>query len=310
VRPRLAEHDPAWSEQFEAEAEALRRALGSVAVQIEHVGSTSIPGIAAKPSIDIAVGATTLELTPEAVAGLERLGYAFAEDELRSWERRYRRGTGVPWEAIVHVVEWGGADWDAFVRFRDALRADPELVLEYERLKRRMLEESDGWYSGKDKGPLVARVLAAAPARAYAVTHSAGKTEEMAARLAARVQIGDVVTVSGELGSGKTTFVRGACRALGVESPVTSPTFTIGHRYDGRVDVSHLDLFRFSGLSSAEWGDLEPYFDNAVVFVEWPEAGAGALPEARVGVRLTHAGGDRRAVEVTAAESALLEGLA
>jgi tRNA threonylcarbamoyladenosine biosynthesis protein TsaE len=100
------------------------------------------------------------------------------------------------------------------------------------------------------------------------------------------LQVGDVVTVSGELGSGKTTFVRGACRALGVEGPVTSPTFTIGHRYRGRVGVSHLDLFRFRDVSAAEWGDLEPYFDDAVVFVEWPEAGRGVLPPARVEVRL------------------------
>jgi tRNA threonylcarbamoyladenosine biosynthesis protein TsaE len=97
-----------------------------------------------------------------------------------------------------------------------------------------------------------------------------------------------VVTVSGELGSGKTTFVRGACRALGVEEAVTSPTYTIGHRYKGRVDVSHLDLFRFTGVSAAEWGDLEPYFDDAIVFVEWPEAGAGVLPAPRVEVRLEH----------------------
>ena len=98
------------------------------------------------------------------------------------------------------------------------------------------------------------------------------------------------MTVSGELGSGKTTFVRGACRALGVEGAVTSPTYTIGHRYKGRVEVSHLDLFRFSGVSSAEWGDLEPYFDDAVVFVEWPEAGAGVLPAPRIEVRLEHGG--------------------
>ena len=84
--------------------------------------------------------------------------------------------------------------------------------------------------------------------------------------------------VSGELGTGKTTLVRGAARALGVTAPVTSPTFTIGHRYRGRVDVSHLDLYRFHGVSAAEWGDLEPYFDGAVVFVEWPEAGAGRAP--------------------------------
>ncbi len=310
MRPRLAEHDPAWSERFEAEAGALRRALGSVAVQIEHVGSTSIPGIAAKPTIDIAVGATTLDLPPDAVAGLEGLGFAFAEDELRSWEQRYRRGTGVPWEAVVHVVEWGGAHWNDFLRFRDALRADPELVREYEELKRAMLDASDDWYSGVDKGPLVTRVLSESPARAYVLTQSANETEEVAAGLAARLRLGDVVTVSGELGSGKTTFVRGASRALGVEEPVTSPTFTIGHRYRGRIDVSHLDLFRFSGLSPAEWGDLEPYFETAVVFVEWPEAGAGALPEVRVAIRLEHAGGDRRAVTLTAVESALLEGLA
>ena len=146
--------------------------------------------------------------------------------------------------------------------------------------------------------------------RVSVATASAEETEEVAARLAPRLEPGDVVTVSGELGTGKTTFVRGACRALGVTAPVTSPTFTIGHRYRGRVDVSHLDLFRFSGLSPAEWGDLEPYFDDAVVFVEWPEAGVGALPEPRVAIRLEHAGGDRRTIELTADESALLEGIA
>jgi len=141
-------------------------------------------------------------------------------------------------------------------------------------------------------------------------TASAEETEAVAARLAERLDVGDIVTLSGELGSGKTTFVRGACRALGVDVPVTSPTFTIGHRYRGRdLDVSHLDLFRFSGLSPAEWGDLEPYFENAVVFVEWPEAGLDALSPARLAVRLGHAGGDQRQLEIAAAETALLEGI-
>ena len=107
------------------------------------------------------------------------------------------------------------------------------------------------------------------------------------------------MTVSGQLGSGKTTFVRGAAHALGVEGPVTSPTYTIGHRYKGRVDVSHLDLFRFQEVvSAAEWGDLEPYFDDAVVFVEWPEAGEGVLPPIRIGVRLEHGGEGRRLVTI------------
>lgn len=138
---------------------------------------------------------------------------------------------------------------------------------------------------------------------------SAGETERIAAALAVRLQLGDVVTVSGELGAGKTTFVRGASRALGVTSHVTSPTFTIGHRYEGDLPVAHLDLYRFSGMSPAEWGDLEPYFDGAVVFVEWPEAGVDALPPARVAVTLEHTGGDRRRIALASAETALLQGI-
>lgn len=140
-------------------------------------------------------------------------------------------------------------------------------------------------------------------------TSSAEETEAVAGRLATRLRSGDVVTVSGELGTGKTTFVRGACRALGITAPVTSPTFTIGHRYGGSPDVSHLDLFRFDGVSPAEWGDLEPYFDDAVVFVEWPEAGLDALPPARVVVRMGHGGGDRRRISLAATDGALLEGI-
>ncbi len=104
--------------------------------------------------------------------------------------------------------------------------------------------------------------------------------------------------VSGELGAGKTTFIRGACRALGVAEPVTSPTYTIGNRYEGRVAVSHLDLYRLAELTDADWAGLEPYFEDAVVFVEWPEAGASRLPQPRAMVRIAHAGEDRRAIEV------------
>jgi len=143
--------------------------------------------------------------------------------------------------------------------------------------------------------------------RAVLASASAGETEAIAARVAARLELGDVVTVSGELGSGKTTFVRGACRALGVTAPVTSPTFTIGHRYEGRIDVAHLDLYRYDGVSEADWGDLEPYFEGAVVFVEWPEAGRASLPPARIAVSIQHAGEDQRRIELTSAEAALLE---
>src|SRR5918911_2528908 len=138
------------------------------------------------------------------------------------------------------------------------------------------------------------------------VTASPGETERLAAELASSLVAGDVVTVSGELGAGKTTFVRGACRALGIEAPVTSPTFTIGHRYPGSPDVSHLDLYRFQGFSAAEWGDLEPYFADSICFVEWPEAAADALPPVRVSVRLSHVDRERRTIALSSDDSELL----
>jgi tRNA threonylcarbamoyladenosine biosynthesis protein TsaE len=131
------------------------------------------------------------------------------------------------------------------------------------------------------------------------------ETERIAAALASELEPGDVVTVSGELGSGKTTFVRGAARALGVEGPVTSPTYTIGHLYKGRVSISHLDLYRFEGMSDAEWGDLESYFQNTIAFVEWPEAGAAFLPPARAVVGLRHLGERHRLIVLASPEKAL-----
>ena len=110
------------------------------------------------------------------------------------------------------------------------------------------------------------------------------ETERLAGRLAAGLAPGDVVLVQGELGSGKTTF---------------------GHRYKGRVDVSHLDLSRFEGMSHAEWGDLEEYFDDAVVFVEWPQAGAGFLPPERARVGLQHVGETRRLIVLESDEKSL-----
>jgi tRNA threonylcarbamoyladenosine biosynthesis protein TsaE len=141
------------------------------------------------------------------------------------------------------------------------------------------------------------------------VSASAAETERLAGELAQALETGDVITVAGELGAGKTTFVRGACRALGVEGPVTSPTYTIGHRYQGRLTVSHLDLFRFKSVSAAEWGDLEPYFSDAVVFVEWPEAGLGALPPPRAVVSLEHDGNTHRRITIDSSDPTLLAGL-
>jgi tRNA threonylcarbamoyladenosine biosynthesis protein TsaE len=137
-------------------------------------------------------------------------------------------------------------------------------------------------------------------------TGAASETEAAGAKLAERLAAGDVVVVSGDLGAGKTTLVRGACRALGVEGPVTSPTFTIGQRYAGRLPVSHLDLYRLGGLEGEDPALLDDYLDpGSVAFLEWPAIAAPELAGRRVAaVRLTHLGGDRRRIELGAASPA------
>jgi len=132
-------------------------------------------------------------------------------------------------------------------------------------------------------------------------TSAPAETESLGAELAALLGDGDVVLVRGELGAGKTTFVRGAARRLGVSDPVTSPTFSIGHRYAGSgVTVSHLDLYRLSGLGGEhDPALLDDYIGAGMIaFVEWPEDGAVELAGARLSVTLGHRGGDRRGVEI------------
>jgi tRNA threonylcarbamoyladenosine biosynthesis protein TsaE len=131
-------------------------------------------------------------------------------------------------------------------------------------------------------------------------TSDPAETEALGAELASRLRDGDIVLVRGDLGSGKTTLVRGAARALGVTDPVTSPTFSIGHRYRGAaVTVSHLDLYRLAGLGEEDPALLADYLGaGRIAFVEWPLGDAEELADARMRVTLTHKSGDRRRIEV------------
>lgn len=131
-------------------------------------------------------------------------------------------------------------------------------------------------------------------------TAAAAETEALGERIARELEPGDVVLVSGELGAGKTTMIRGACRALGVTEPVTSPTFTIGHRYSGRVPVSHLDLYRLDGLEGEDPALLDDYLGaDSIAFIEWPGVAEPELEQVTRRIEIRHAGGDEREVEVS-----------
>jgi tRNA threonylcarbamoyladenosine biosynthesis protein TsaE len=131
-------------------------------------------------------------------------------------------------------------------------------------------------------------------------TADATETEALGAELAASLRAGDVVLVMGELGSGKTTLVRGAARALGVSDPVTSPTFSVGHRYRAaNTTVSHLDLYRLESLEREDPELLDDYIGSGgIAFVEWPEIAGSELGDVRLRVTLQHAGANRRRIEI------------
>jgi tRNA threonylcarbamoyladenosine biosynthesis protein TsaE len=133
------------------------------------------------------------------------------------------------------------------------------------------------------------------------LTDSPDATERAAGELAKRLRAGDIVLISGELGTGKTTFVRGAARALGVTTPVTSPTFTIGQIYDGDPEIAHLDLYRLESLAGEDPALLDDYLTpERIGFVEWPGAGESGIDPSRVKARVTleHSGGDARVLVI------------
>jgi tRNA threonylcarbamoyladenosine biosynthesis protein TsaE len=131
-------------------------------------------------------------------------------------------------------------------------------------------------------------------------TSDPAETESLGAELARGLADGDIVLVQGDLGAGKTTFVRGAARALGVATPVTSPSFSIGHRYCGEgVTVSHLDLYRLEGLEHEDPGLLEEYIGpGRIAFVEWPQETEAEFSAPRLRVSLAHTAAGGRRIEV------------
>lgn len=163
---RVVPYDPAWPARFAAEAARIAAVAELPALRLEHVGSTGVPGLAAKPIVDMLAGRPPGSPAAPYVAGLVRAGYEHRGEQGIAGREFFRRGT--PRAFHVHLAEADGPVWREMLRFRDALRADPSLAAEYAELKLRLAvrfpRDREAYLGGK--GPFIAGVLrrAARPA--------------------------------------------------------------------------------------------------------------------------------------------------
>jgi len=157
---RLAAYTPAWAVAYADERDRIRSALGEQLLGIQHVGSTAIPGISAKPIIDIAVAVQDLRSADEFAPDMARIGYDDAGDGGVPGQRIFGRGPRVRTH-LVHVVVAGGPDWRNYLTFRNALLNDPELAREYDSVKRALAEKfpEDRRSYTSAKGEFIGRVL-------------------------------------------------------------------------------------------------------------------------------------------------------
>ncbi len=157
----IEEYNPEWPAKFEQERAAILRAIGPCIAQIEHIGSTSIPGLAAKPIIDIGMDLDAYPLPPEAIAAMEALGYDHL-GELGIPERHYFR-KGNPRSHHVHSYSPGNIEWEAHILFRDYLRNHADAARQYEQLKRELaISHTDVNAYTEDKSDFVREILARA----------------------------------------------------------------------------------------------------------------------------------------------------
>lgn len=141
----VSEYDPDWPALFEQERTRIKKALGSFALAIEHMGSTSVPDLPSKPIIDLLVGVPSLEEAERRCIGpMEQLGYIYIP-EYASWlpgELFFRKGPPGPWTHHVHLMEPSHFRWETLLVFRDYLRAHPEAARAYADVKRALANSS------------------------------------------------------------------------------------------------------------------------------------------------------------------------
>ena len=165
----VVDYDPTWAALFEREHTRLANILGSGMIAIEHVGSTSVPGLAAKPIIDLLIGVKSLpDARSSFLEPLATLGYAYMP-EYESWlpgELFFRKGVDGPWTHHVHMMEPSNPRWEGFIVFRDYLRSHPEIAAAYGHLKKALalVFDQDIAAFREAKSPFVRAVLAKARA--------------------------------------------------------------------------------------------------------------------------------------------------
>jgi GrpB-like predicted nucleotidyltransferase (UPF0157 family) len=152
----IVDYDPAWAELFEREQGCLLAALNADVSEIEHIGSTAVPGLAAKPIVDILMGVQQLAPTDEQISSLEQLGYEYEGQVLKIPEHHFFR-KGMPRTFHLHIARPGSAFWQRQILFRDFLRSHPDQAREYARLKRSLAAQyrSDRKTYAASKTPLV-----------------------------------------------------------------------------------------------------------------------------------------------------------
>lgn len=141
---KLAPYSSEWKSLFAQEERVLRASIGAYVVDIQHVGSTAIPGLEAKPIIDIAVAVRQLEDVEKCIEPLERLGYEYKGEEGHPGRFFFAKGDPRRRTHYLHILEWNSNCWKGYIRFRDHLRQHKEAAREYARLKRELARKSQG----------------------------------------------------------------------------------------------------------------------------------------------------------------------
>ena len=133
------------------------------------------------------------------------------------------------------------------------------------------------------------------------ISHSPKETEDFAYELAKKITSPRLICLKGDLGAGKTAFTRGFARFYGIEKGVSSPTFTIMHRYDGTECINHYDLYRINDYDELADIGFEEQIENGISLVEWPDAYEEYFPDDRVIISISRSENseDERLIEVT-----------